>query len=90
MILEVGKHIFLRLYVFLNFLYLFLTVLGLCCCVGFSLVAESKSLLQCAGFSLWWPLLLRSTDSRAHGSVAVVHELSSCGSQALEHRLNSQ
>ena len=24
-----------------NFIYLFLAVLGLCCCVGFSLVAES-------------------------------------------------
>ena len=79
-----------RLSVFLNFLYLFLTVLGLCCCVGFSLVAESKSLLQCVGFLLWWPLLLRNTGSRVPRSIAVVHELRSCGSQALEHRLNSQ
>ena len=79
-----------RLSVFLNFLYLFLTVLGLCCCVGFSLVAESKSLLQCVGFLLWWPLPLRNTGSRVHGSIAVVCELRSCGSQALEHRLNSQ
>ena len=34
------------------------------------------------GFSLKWLLLLRSSSSRAH-------RLSSCGSQALENRLNS-
>ena len=41
-------------------MYLFLAVLGL------SLVAASGgySLLRCVGFSLQWPLLLQSTDSR--------------------------
>ena len=35
--------------------YLFLAVLYLCCCAGFFLQ------LPCAGLSLQWPLLLRST-----------------------------
>ena len=47
-----------------------------------SLVAESRgySSLQCAGFSLRWLLLLRSTGSRRAG-------FSSCGSRALERGL---
>ena len=51
---------------------------------GLSLVAASGgySLLRCAGFSLRWLLLLRSTGSRHVG-------FSSCGSRALEHRLSS-
>ena len=40
------------------FIYLFLTVLGLCCRAGFSLVA-------CAGFSLSW-LLLFQRDINAY------------------------
>ena len=49
-----------------------------------SLVAVSRgySLLQYAGFSLWWLLLLWSTGSRHMG-------FSSCGSQVLERRLSS-
>ena len=43
-------------------------------CVGSS--------LQCAGFSLWWLLLLQSTGSGAWASVVVAHGLSSCGSRA--------
>ena len=41
---------------------------------GFSLVEESRgySSLQCAGYSLWWPLLLWSMGSRYAG-------FSSCG-----------
>ena len=64
---------------------LFLAVLGLCCCVwAFSLVAARRgySLLRCAGFSLRWLLLLRSTGSRHAGSVVVAHGLScstACG-----------
>ena len=52
---------------------------------GFSLVAASGgySSLRFAGFSLWWPLLLRSTGSRRAG-------FSSCGSRALERRLSSR
>ena len=51
---------------------------------GFSLVAVSGgySSLWCAGFSLRWLLLLRSTGSRRTG-------FSSCGSRALERRLSS-
>ena len=50
--------------------YLFLTVLGLRCCVGFSLVAVSGdcSSLWHVGFSFLKLPLLRSTGSRAHGA----------------------
>ena len=42
---------------------------------GLSLVVASggHSSLRCAGFSLSWPLLLRSTGSRRAGSVVVAH-----------------
>ena len=62
---------------FNEFIYLFLAVLGLCCCPGFSLVAASGgySLLRCEGFSLRWLLLLQSMGSRRAG-------FSSCGTQA--------
>ena len=42
---------------------------------GLSLVAESRgySSLRCAGFSLWWLLLLQSTGSRLTGLVALRH-----------------
>ena len=51
---------------------------------GLFLAAASGgySSLCCAGFSLWWLLLLRSTGSTCTG-------FSSCGLQALEHRLRS-
>ena len=51
---------------------------------GLSLVAASGgySSLRCAGFSLQWLLLLRSTGSRCAG-------FSSCGSRALERRRSS-
>ena len=57
----------------------------------FSLIVatEGYSLLRCAGFSLQWLLLLRSTGSRRWASVVVAHGLSSCGLQALERRLSS-
>ena len=44
------------------FLKLSLAVLGLSCCLGFSLVAadEGYSLAVACGFSLWWVLLLPS------------------------------
>ena len=53
---------------FIYFIYLFLTVLGLHCCMGLSLVAETGgcSLLQCTGFS-WWLLLLQNMGSGVHG-----------------------
>ena len=51
---------------------------------GLSLVTASGgySSFRCAGFSLWWLLLLPSTGSRRTG-------FSSCGSWALEHRLSN-
>ena len=51
---------------------------------GLSLVEASGrySSLWCAGFSLWWFLLLWTTGSRWAG-------FSSCGWQALERRLSS-
>ena len=68
--------IFFNFYLF--YFILFLAVLGLLLLhTRFSLVAASRghSLLQCAGFSLRWLLLLRSMGSRCMG-------LSSCGTQA--------
>ena len=58
------------------FIYLSLAASGLAV-RGLSLVAASRgySSLWCAGFSLLWPLLLRSTGSRRVG-------FSSCGTQA--------
>ena len=51
---------------------------------GRSLVAASGgySLLQCTGFSLWWPPLLQGMDLSMWALVAAVHRLSysaSCG-----------
>ena len=50
----------------LLFIYLFLAVLGLRCCSGFSLVAASgvHSSLRSTGFSLRWLLLLQSLGCR--------------------------
>ena len=57
---------------------------------GLSLVAASGAYsVRCAGFSLRWLLLLRSTGFRHAGSVVVAQGLSSCGSRALERRLSS-
>ena len=65
---------------------------------GLSLVAESGgySSLWCAGFSLRWLLLLRSTGSRHKGfsscgtraSVVVARGLQSTGSVVVAHRLS--
>ena len=51
------------------FIHLFLSVLGLHCCIDFSTVAVSGTTLslQCAGFSFQWLLLLPSTGCRAWG-----------------------
>ena len=61
---------------FILFIYLFMAVLGLCCCLRLSLVVASGgySSLRCADF-LRWLLLLYSTDSRCVG-------FSSCGTRA--------
>ena len=77
------------------FTYLFIcffAVLGLHCCMGFSPVVMSGRLLSscgmwashCNGFSCCGAGSLGHT-----ASVAVVHGLSSCSSQALEHRLST-
>ena len=67
-----------------KFIYFIFGCVGSSLLRGLSLVAASKgySSLRFVGFSLRWLLLLRSTGSRSTG-------FSSCGSQALEHRLSS-
>ena len=77
--------------VFLNsFMCLLLAVLGLCCCVAFSLTAAGRgySPLQCVSFSFAVALLLRSRALGHSGfsswcSWALEHRLSACGTQAL-------
>ena len=65
-------------------LILFLAVFSLCCCTrAFSSCSErGYSLLWCAGFSLWWLLLLRSVGSRCPSFSSVARQLSSCGARA--------
>ena len=50
-------------------MYLFLAVLGLGYCMGFSVFAVSRGYARAAvsGFSMWWLLLLQSTASRGCG-----------------------
>ena len=68
---------FLQSFFFINlfyiFIYFWLHWVFIAAC-GLSLVVASRgySLLQCAGFSLWWLLLLQSMGSRHAG-------FSSCG-----------
>ena len=71
-------------YRILNLFIYSMAVLGLRCCGGFSVVAASTGYSSwcCAGVSLPCLLLLWSTDSRCVS-------LSSCGSWALEDRLDS-
>ena len=67
---------FFKINLFILFIYFWLRWVFLAA-IGLSLVAASRdySSLRCAGFSLWWLLLLRSTGSRCAG-------FSSCGMQA--------
>ena len=67
-------YIYIYIYIYILYIYfwlcwVFLSVRGL------SLVAASggHSSSRCAGLSLSWPLLLRSTGSRRAGSVVVAH-----------------
>ena len=75
------KHLFIYLSIYLSiYLCIYLSLRWVFAAArGLSLVVESRgySLLQCAGFSLWWLLLLRSTGSRCPG-------FSSYGTQAQE------
>ena len=75
------------MFLFFNFIYLFI-YFWLCWVFvsvqGLSLVVASggHSSSRCAGLSLSWPLLLRSTGSRRAGSVIVAHRPSrsaACG-----------
>ena len=63
------KILFIYLFIYLWLCWVFVSVRGL------SLVAASgdHSSSRCAGLSLSWPLLLRSTGSRHTGSVVVAH-----------------
>ena len=68
---------------FFLYLFLFLAVLGLRCCVrAFSSCGELAS--HCGGFSCCGARALG-----AQASAVVARGLSSCGSWALEHRLSS-
>ena len=64
-------------FISLSFVCLLLAVLGLCGCAGFSLAVSSSYSLVAV-----WGLFLLQSKWAPHG-------LSSCGSQALEHTLNS-
>ena len=71
-------YLFIYLFIYFWLCWVFVSVRGL------SLVAASggPSASRCAGLSLSWPLLLRSTGSRRAGSVIVAHEPScsaACG-----------
>ena len=62
-------YLFIYLFTYLWLCWVFVSVRGL------SLVVASRghSSSRCAGLSLSWPLLLRSTGSRCAGSVIVAH-----------------
>ena len=48
---DIGKVFHLFFKPFKNFIYLFMTMLGLCCCRGFSLVAVSELLTVLASLA---------------------------------------
>ena len=71
----------------LQLIYLFLAVLGPCCCLGFPLTVVSGTTLQ-----LWYVVVTSLAAEHGQGaraSIVMVHGLSSCSSQALEHKLSS-
>ena len=73
-------------------MYLFMAVLGLCCCVGFSLGTEKGGYSPVAVQGLLIAVASLVAEHGLWGSwalVVVVHRLSSCSSCAQEHRLNS-
>ena len=72
------------------FVYLFLTVLGLCCRMDFSLVVLSGGCsLAVVLLIVVAPLVAERGIQGTQASWIVACELSSCGSWALKHRLNS-
>ena len=76
-------------------LFLFLALLGLHCCSGFSLVAcgggggGTYSLVAMCGLLIAVTFLVEQRLWDAWVSVAMVRRLNSCGFWTLEHRLNS-
>ena len=76
---------------FIYFIYLFLAVLGLCHCVQAFSSCGKRELLFIAvhGLLIAITSLCRARALGARASVVVACGLSSCGSQALERRLNS-
>ena len=71
------------------FFFFFWSVLGLHCCMSFSLVAESQGFslvavgrLLCCGFSCCTAQGIGCEGFRSCGSWALEHRLSSCGTQA--------
>ena len=65
-------------------------MLGLCCCTGFSLVAEGgATLCVWGGFPLWWLLIAERGLWGIQASEVTAPGLGRCGSQAAEHGLNS-
>ena len=68
-----------------NVAYLFLTVLGLRCSMDFSLVAASGGYSPVAVCRLLVAVASLVVEHRLDGQAG----FSSCGSQALKHRLNS-
>ena len=81
-IIHLVRVIYLFIYLF-TYLFIYLFIYLWLCWVfvslqGLSPVAASggHSSSRCAGLSLSWPLLLRSTGSRHAGSATVVHRVS--------------
>ena len=60
------------------FIYLFLAMLGLCCCPGFSLVVASRghSLVEVCGLLIVVTSLVAKRGLQSTGSVVVAHRLS--------------
>ena len=74
-----------------NFIYLFLAMLGLCCCAGFSLFAVSWPTLHCSARASHCGGFSRGARALGHaGFSSLADRLSSCSSWALEHRSRAQ
>ena len=77
---------------FFKIIYLFLAVLDLCCCAGFSLVAASGGYYPAAVCRLLFVVASHVAEHGLQGaqaSAAAAQGLSSCASQTLECKLNS-
>ena len=80
---------FLKINLFIYF-YFWLRWIFVAACGLFSSCSEQGLLFVVVhGLLIGWLLLLQSTGSRCAGFGSVALRLSSCGSQALEHRLSS-